>query len=77
MTVFPGEADALTAELGIAKELGWGRYRRLQSHLRREHSRRGGYVDQRKRLEERIKSLANERRKDLAEAVRQANGYCK
>lgn len=31
------------------------------------------YVDQRKRLEERIKSLANERRKDLAEAVRQAN----
>lgn len=31
------------------------------------------YVDQRKRLEERIKSLANERKKDLAEAVRQAN----
>ena len=31
------------------------------------------YIDQRKRLEERIKSLANERRKDLAEAVRQAN----
>ncbi len=31
------------------------------------------YVDQRKRLEERIKSLANERRKELAEAVRQAN----
>lgn len=31
------------------------------------------YVDQRKRLEERIKTLANERRKDLAEAVRQAN----
>jgi hypothetical protein len=31
------------------------------------------YVDQRKRLEERIKSLASERRKDLSEAVRQAN----
>lgn len=31
------------------------------------------YVDQRKRLEERIKSLANERKKDLAEAVQQAN----
>jgi len=31
------------------------------------------YVDQRKRLEERIKSLANERKRDLAEAVRQAN----
>jgi signal transduction histidine kinase len=31
------------------------------------------YVDQRKRLEERIKSLANERKKDLAEAVRQTN----
>lgn len=31
------------------------------------------YVDQRKRLEERIKSLANERKKDLADAVRQAN----
>lgn len=31
------------------------------------------YVDQRKRLEERIESLANERKKDLAEAVRQAN----
>lgn len=31
------------------------------------------YVDQRKRLEERIKSLASERKKDLAEAVRQAN----
>ncbi len=50
-----------------------GTDRRLQLHLRREHSRRGGYVDQRKRLEERIKSLANERRKELAEAVRQAN----
>lgn len=73
MTVFTGEADALTAELGIAKELGWETDRRLQLHLRREHSRRGGYVDQRKRLEERIKSLANERRKDLAETVRQAN----
>ncbi|RWX39216.1 hypothetical protein EHH54_16370 [Rhizobium leguminosarum] len=31
------------------------------------------YVDQRKRLEERIRSLANERKKDLAEAVQQAN----
>ncbi|MDH0911155.1 ATP-binding protein [Rhizobium pusense] len=31
------------------------------------------YVDQRKRLEERIKSLATERKKDLAEAVRQTN----
>ncbi|MDB5530747.1 MAG: Exonuclease SbcC [Devosia sp.] len=31
------------------------------------------YVDQRKRLEERIKSLAGERKKDLAEAVRQTN----
>lgn len=31
------------------------------------------YVDQRKRLEERIKTLAAERRKDLAEASRQAN----
>lgn len=31
------------------------------------------YVDQRKRLEERIRSLANERKKDLAEAVKQAN----
>jgi signal transduction histidine kinase len=31
------------------------------------------YVDQRKRLEERLKSLASERKKDLAEAVRQAN----
>lgn len=31
------------------------------------------YVDQRKRLEERIKSLANERKKELAEAVRQTN----
>jgi signal transduction histidine kinase len=31
------------------------------------------YVDQRKRLEERIRSLATERKKDLAEASRQAN----
>lgn len=31
------------------------------------------YVDQRKRLEERINSLANERKKDLADAVRQTN----
>ncbi|WP_236622801.1 ATP-binding protein [Kozakia baliensis] len=31
------------------------------------------YVDQRKRLEERIKYLANERKKDLAEAARNAN----
>ncbi|MER9467783.1 ATP-binding protein [Mesorhizobium sp. M0482] len=31
------------------------------------------YVDQRKRLEERIKTLATERRKELAEASRQAN----
>ena len=31
------------------------------------------YVDQRKRLEERIKSLANERKKDLADAAQQAN----
>ena len=31
------------------------------------------YVDQRKRLEERIKSLAAERRRDLAEASKQAN----
>ena len=31
------------------------------------------YIDQRKRLEERIKTLANERKKDLADAVRQAN----
>lgn len=31
------------------------------------------YVDQRKRLEERIKSLADERKKDLAEAVQQTN----
>ena len=31
------------------------------------------YVDQRKRLEERIKSLAAERRRDLADASRQAN----
>lgn len=31
------------------------------------------YVDQRKRLEERIKSLASERRKELAEAVKQTN----
>jgi len=31
------------------------------------------YVDQRKRLEERIKSLADERKRELAEASRQAN----
>lgn len=31
------------------------------------------YVDQRKRLEERIKSLADERKRDLADASRQAN----
>ncbi|MDA8151760.1 MAG: ATP-binding protein [Acidithiobacillus sp.] len=31
------------------------------------------YVDQRKRLEERIKSLATERKRELTEAVRQAN----
>ncbi len=43
MTVFPGEADQLMADLGIANESGWETDRRLQSHLRREHSRRGGH----------------------------------
>ncbi|SPJ25377.1 HD domain-containing protein [Palleronia abyssalis] len=42
MTVFPGEADQLLAQLGIANESGWETDGRLQSHLRREHSRRGG-----------------------------------
>lgn len=42
MTVFPGEADQLLAQLGIANESGWETDARLQSHLRREHSRRGG-----------------------------------
>ncbi|MGN8118085.1 HD domain-containing protein [Labrys sp. 22185] len=42
MTVFPGEADKLLAQLGIPQTLGWETDPRLQLHLRREHSKRGG-----------------------------------
>lgn len=43
MTVFPGEVDRLLAELGIPKISGWETDPQLQSHLRREHSKRGGH----------------------------------
>lgn len=47
MTVFPGEEDKLLKDLGIAKSPGWETHPLLQSHLRAEHSRRGGkYIEQ-------------------------------
>ncbi|PBB57963.1 ATP-binding protein [Mesorhizobium loti] len=42
MTVFPGETDRLLAKLGIPQSSGWETDLRLQLHLRREHSKRGG-----------------------------------
>jgi hypothetical protein len=47
MTVFPDEENELLKVLGIAKSPGWETHPRLQSHLRAEHSRRGGkYIEQ-------------------------------
>jgi hypothetical protein len=47
MTVFPGEEGELLKSLGIVKSPGWETHPILQSHLRAEHSRRGGrYIEQ-------------------------------
>ncbi|UVK55839.1 ATP-binding protein [Mesorhizobium sp. AR02] len=42
MTVFPGEADQLLKALGLTEGPDWETNPRLQSFLRREHSKRGG-----------------------------------
>lgn len=42
MTVFPGEEASLLKELGLDSRPGWETNQILQSHLRREHSNRGG-----------------------------------
>jgi hypothetical protein len=47
MTVFPGEESELLKSLGIGISPGWETHPLLQSHLRAEHSRRGGkYIEQ-------------------------------
>jgi hypothetical protein len=47
MTVFPGEESELLKSLGIGISPGWETHPVLQSHLRAEHSRRGGkYIEQ-------------------------------
>lgn len=42
MTVFPNEERALLRSLGLDDSPGWQTHPLLQSHLRKEHSRRGG-----------------------------------
>lgn len=42
MTVFPGEAEALLAQLKIDNTPGWETDANLQTHLRKQHSQRGG-----------------------------------
>lgn len=47
MTVFPGEEDALLANLRIDNSPGWETHPGLQAYLRTEHSRRGGaYIEE-------------------------------
>ncbi len=42
MTVFPDEEDELLTHLGLSKEEGWEVNPKLQEHLRKNHSSRGG-----------------------------------
>jgi Histidine kinase-, DNA gyrase B-, and HSP90-like ATPase len=47
MAVFPGEEELLKEKLGLTSKDGWETSEILQSHLRQNHSSRGGkYIDQ-------------------------------
>ena len=48
MTVFPGEEEELLTYLGLSKEEGWEVKLKLQEHLRKNHSSRGGRYIQKK-----------------------------